>query len=62
MGDLGMDDNEPSLTAVEKRRRSDLAPGTLGHLPSALYRLGMSGAPAAGQSRAGTFWYYNNWD
>jgi len=65
MEELGIDDNEPSLTTVEKqatvadliKARSGIYHVALGEAPSmkALQPKRHSHAP-------GTFWYYNNWD
>lgn len=65
MGDLGMDDNEPSLTAVEKQATlHDLLKARSGIYHPALYETpGMKAArPQRGSHAPGTFWYYNNWD
>jgi len=65
MGDLGMDDNEPSLTVVEKQATlHDLLKARSGIYHPALYETpGMKAArPPRGSHAPGTFWYYNNWD
>ena len=65
MADLGIDDNPPVLTAVEKQAsvrdlimaRSGIYHPALGEAPS------MKAARPERHSHApGTFWYYNNWD
>lgn len=65
MGQLGIDDNEPSLTAVEKQATvHDLLKARSGVYHPALYETpGMKAArPPRGSHEPGTFWYYNNWD
>jgi CubicO group peptidase (beta-lactamase class C family) len=65
MGDLGIDDNAPSLTAEEKTATvGDLLKARSGIYHAALYEtLGMAKRrPARGSHPPGTFWYYNNWD
>jgi CubicO group peptidase (beta-lactamase class C family) len=65
MGDLGMDDNEPSLTVIEKQATlHDLLKARSGIYHPALYETpGMKAArPQRGSHAPGTFWYYNNWD
>jgi len=65
MGGLGMDDNEPSLTVVEKQATlHDLLKARSGIYHPALYETpGMKAArPQRGSHAPGTFWYYNNWD
>ncbi len=65
MAELGVDDNEPSLTAVEKEATlHDLIEARSGVYHPALYETaGMKAArPARGSHPPGTFWYYNNWD
>jgi len=62
---LGVDDNEPSLTAVEKKATlHDLIEARSGVYHPALYETpGMRAArPPRGSHTPGTFWYYNNWD
>jgi len=65
MEELGIDDNEPSLTATEKqatvadliKARSGIYHPALGESP------GMkAGRPDRHSHAPGTFWYYNNWD
>lgn len=65
LGELGIDDNPPSLTEVEKgatvrqllQARSGVYHRTLYETP------GMAKARPPRSSHApGTFWYYNNWD
>jgi CubicO group peptidase (beta-lactamase class C family) len=65
MEELGIDDNEPSLTPVEKqatvgdliKARSGIYHPALGESP------GMKAKRPKRHSHApGTFWYYNNWD
>ena len=65
MAGLGMDDNEPSLTVVEKQATlHDLLKARSGIYHPALYETpGMKAArPQRGSHAPGTFWYYNNWD
>jgi homoserine O-acetyltransferase len=62
---LGIDDNEPSLTAAEKQTLlHDVLKARSGVYHPALYETpGMKAArPARGSRAPGTFWYYNNWD
>ena len=62
---LGIDDNEPSLTAAEKQATlHDVIKARSGVYHAALYETpGMKAARPARWSHApGTFWYYNNWD
>jgi homoserine O-acetyltransferase len=62
---LGVDDNEPSLTAAEKQTvLHDVLKARSGVYHPALYETpGMKRArPARGSHAPGTFWYYNNWD
>jgi CubicO group peptidase (beta-lactamase class C family) len=62
---LGIDDNEPSLTPVEKKATvHDLIEARSGVYHAALYETpGMKAArPPRGSHAPGTFWYYNNWD
>jgi CubicO group peptidase (beta-lactamase class C family) len=64
MGELGIDDNAPSLTAEEKRAQvSDLIKARSGIYHPALYETpGMKAArPKRGSHPPGSFWYYNNW-
>lgn len=65
LGQLGIDDNAPSLTDVEKQATvHDLLKARSGVYHPALYETpGMKAArPARGSHAPGTFWYYNNWD
>jgi CubicO group peptidase (beta-lactamase class C family) len=65
MEQLGIDDNEPSLSAVEKTATlHDLIEARSGIYHSALYETAAMKAarPARGSHPPGTFWYYNNWD
>jgi CubicO group peptidase (beta-lactamase class C family) len=65
IGLLGIDDNEPSLSAEEKTATvRDLLRARSGVYHSALYEThGMAAArPARHSHKPGTFWYYNNWD
>jgi CubicO group peptidase (beta-lactamase class C family) len=62
---LGVDDNKPSLTAVEKQARvRDLLEARSGvYHPTVYETKGMAEQkPARGSHAPGTFWYYNNWD
>lgn len=62
---LGVDDKEPSLTAVEKQAALlDLLKSRSGVYHPALYEsAAMKAARPQRHSHApGTFWYYNNWD
>ena len=65
IGDLGIDDNEPSLTEVEKTATvGDLLKARSGIYHPALYETKAMAArrPKRGSHAPGTFWYYNNWD
>jgi CubicO group peptidase (beta-lactamase class C family) len=65
MQQLGIDDNEPSLTAVEKQATlMNLLRARSGVYHPALYETaGMKAArPPRGSHTPDTFWYYNNWD
>lgn len=65
MADLGIDDNEPSLTPVEKQATvGDLLKARSGVYHAALYETASMRAarPPRGSHAPGTFWYYNNWD
>ncbi|MGZ5117797.1 MAG: serine hydrolase domain-containing protein [Burkholderiales bacterium] len=65
MGKLGIDDNEPLLTPIEKTATvADLLKARSGIYHAALYETdGMArGRPARGSHAPGTHWYYNNWD
>jgi CubicO group peptidase (beta-lactamase class C family) len=62
---LGIDDNAPSLTAIEKSATlHDVIKARSGVYHPALYESpGMAAArPPRGSHPPGTFWYYNNWD
>ncbi len=65
MEELGIDDNEPSLTEVEKRATvHDLMKARSGIYHPALYETERMKAqrPQRHSHEPGTFWYYNNWD
>ena len=65
MGQLGIDDNEPSLSAEEKTATiRDLLQARSGVYHAALYETpGMAARrPPRYSHPPGTFWYYNNWD
>jgi CubicO group peptidase (beta-lactamase class C family) len=65
IGSLGIDDNEPSLTAEEKSATvRDLLQARSGVYHAALYETRAAAAlrPARHSHKPGTFWYYNNWD
>jgi CubicO group peptidase (beta-lactamase class C family) len=65
LGDLGIDDNAPSLTPTEKTATvGDLVKARSGIYHAALYETpGMARQrPMRGSHPPGTFWYYNNWD
>ncbi|PYV11449.1 MAG: hypothetical protein DMG07_19205 [Acidobacteria bacterium] len=65
MAELGIDDNEPSLTPEEEKATlGDLLKARSGVYHPALYETpGMKAARPRRSSHApGTFWYYNNWD
>jgi CubicO group peptidase (beta-lactamase class C family) len=65
MGELGIDDNAPSLSPTEKTATvADLLKARSGVYHAALYETpGMAALrPARGSHPPGTFWYYNNWD
>ena len=65
LGQLGIDDTPPSLTATEKtatvhdliEARSGVYHVALGETPGEV-----TDRPARGSHAPGTFWYYNNWD
>lgn len=62
---LGIDDNEPSLTEVERSATvRDLLKARSGVYHPALYETaGMKAKrPKRGSHPPGAFWYYNNWD
>lgn len=65
MGQLGIDDNEPSLSAEEKTATvSDLLKARSGIYHGALYESpGMAARrPQRFSHKPGSSWYYNNWD
>jgi len=65
IGDLGIDDNAPSLSPTEKTATvADLLKARSGVYHAALYETpGMARLrPARGSHPPGSFWYYNNWD
>jgi CubicO group peptidase (beta-lactamase class C family) len=65
LAELGIDDNYPSLSAVEKKATlHDLIEARSGVYHPAVYETeGMKEKrPERGSHPPGTFWYYNNWD
>ncbi len=65
MAELGIDDNEPALTEVEKRATvHDLLKARSGVYHPALYETARMKAarPLRHSHEPGAFWYYNNWD
>ena len=65
MEKLGIEDNEPALTAIEKQATvGDLFKARSGVYHPALYETpGMKNRrPLRGSHPPGAFWYYNNWD
>jgi len=65
LAELGIDDNAPSLTDVEKQATVRmLLEARSGIYHPALYETpGMAARrPERGSHAPGTFWYYNNWD
>jgi len=65
IGALGIDDNEPSLSAEEKSATvRDLLQSRSGVYHAALYESAEAAAlrPPRASHKPGTFWYYNNWD
>jgi CubicO group peptidase (beta-lactamase class C family) len=65
LGELGIDDNPPALTEVEKGATvRQLLQARSGVYHAALYETpGMARMrPPRGSHAPGTFWYYNNWD
>ena len=63
--ELGIDDNEPSLTEIEKQATvGDLIKARSGIYHAALYetRRMTASKPERGSHAPGTFWHYNNWD
>jgi CubicO group peptidase (beta-lactamase class C family) len=65
LADLGIDDNAPSLTPIEKSATlRDVIKARSGVYHPALYETASMAAarPSRGSHAPGTFWYYNNWD
>ncbi len=65
MADLGIDDNEPTLSDEEKKATvHDLLKARSGIYHPALYESESmkKRRPARHSHAPGTFWYYNNWD
>jgi CubicO group peptidase (beta-lactamase class C family) len=65
LAELSIDDNAPSLTAVEKTATVRmLLQARSGVYHPALYETAAmaKARPARGSHAPGTFWYYNNWD
>ena len=65
LAEVGIDDNESSLTDPEKQATiGDLIRARSGIYHAALYETpGMTARkPARGSHEPGTFWHYNNWD
>jgi CubicO group peptidase (beta-lactamase class C family) len=65
LAQLGIDDNEPSLSAEEKTATvRDLLEARSGVYHAALYETPSMAAsrPPRHSHPPGTFWYYNNWD
>ena len=65
LGQLGIDDKEPSLTDTEHNATiADLLKARSGIYHPALYETATMAAkrPRRGSHAPGTFWYYNNWD
>ncbi|HEY1298948.1 MAG TPA: serine hydrolase [Stellaceae bacterium] len=65
IGELGIDDNAPSLSAEEKTATvRDLLEARSGIYHPALYETHLMAArrPPRFSHKPGTFWYYNNWD
>ena len=65
LGELGIDDNPPSLTDTEKKATVRmLLQARSGVYHPALYETAAMARkrPARGSHDPGTFWYYNNWD
>jgi CubicO group peptidase (beta-lactamase class C family) len=65
LGQLGIDDNPPGLTEIEKGATvRELLEARSGVYHPALYETpGMARMrPPRGSHAPGTFWYYNNWD
>jgi len=62
---LGIDDNEPSLSELERQATvNDLIKARSGIYHPALYETASMAAkrPKRGSHSPGTYWYYNNWD
>jgi CubicO group peptidase (beta-lactamase class C family) len=65
IGALGIDDNEPSLTAEEKSATvRNLLTSRSGIYHAALYESSAMAVqrPSRFSHKPGSFWYYNNWD
>lgn len=65
LGELGIDDKPPSLTAIEKKATiRDLLKARSGVYHVAAYESDTMAErrPERGSHPPGTFWYYNNWD
>lgn len=65
LGELGIDDQEPSLTTEEKQATvADLLTSRSGVWHSSNHQgaAERAGLPPRGSHAPGTFWYYNNWD
>jgi CubicO group peptidase (beta-lactamase class C family) len=65
IGELGIDDRDPGLTATEKQATiRDLLMSRSGIYHAAAYEAPDAKAkrPQRGSHLPGTFWYYNNWD
>lgn len=65
LNQLGIDDNEPSLTEKERRATiRDLLKARSGIYHPALYETATMAErrPQRGSQLPNTFWYYNNWD
>src|SRR6201996_2260102 len=65
LGELGIDDNPPGLTGIEKGATvRDLLEARSGVYHAALYETPDMAKvrPPRGSHAPGTFWYYNNWD
>jgi CubicO group peptidase (beta-lactamase class C family) len=65
LGKLGIDDNKPSLTAIEKQAKvRDLLEARSGvyHPTDYETKSMIEKKPNRGLHAPGTFWYYNNWD
>ena len=64
LGELGIDDLMPLTEAEQEATVADLLQARSGvYIPAAGETQGMAAArPERGSHKAGTFWYYNNWD